>query len=423
VVPGQEPKYLNSPETPLFDKGRSLYNIGPARAAAAKSGALIVAEGYMDVIALAEAGFAHAVAPLGTAVTEAQLAALWKLAPEPLVALDGDRAGIEAAHRLIALALPLLAPGRALRFVLMPTGQDPDEVIRDGGAPAMQALLDASRPMAELIWTRETDGQVFDSPERRAALDARLKAHLQGIADAGVRAHYEAEFRSRRAALFAPPPRPARSAGTAAAPHRRVASTTAARATLLARKGLGAAAEARIRESAILAGCLNHPGVADAFEDRLGHADFRCPDLAAVRDALLAALGADPAAPLAARVAARLGRDPLPELMAPGQVAANRHLGAGGDPGLAARAVAEELGKLEAATSRLAEIREAERELPGLADEGLTWRLREAAEAAHRAVTAPLAAGADADDAAEAALSAELQALIDREIWRRPKKR
>ena len=205
----QEPKYLNSPETPLFDKGRSLYNAGPARSAAAKAGTVVVCEGYMDVIALAEAGIEHAVAPLGTAITETQLQLLWKLAPEPVVALDGDKAGQAAAQRLIDLALPLVEPGRALRFALMPAGQDPDDVIRAGGAKAMEALLAKSLPMIELIWRRETDGAVLDSPERRAGLDARLKAHLARIGNEGLRAHYEAEIRARRAELFAPAPRAA----------------------------------------------------------------------------------------------------------------------------------------------------------------------------------------------------------------------
>ncbi|HVG81782.1 MAG TPA: DNA primase, partial [Methylomirabilota bacterium] len=200
VAAGQEPKYLNSPETPLFDKGRTLYNLGPARAAAGRAGTVVVAEGYMDVIALSGAGIEHAVAPLGTAVTEDQLAALWKLAPEPVVALDGDAAGLAAAQRLIDLALPLLSAGRSLRFALLPPGQDPDDVVRSGGAAAMRALLDASQPIVALLWERETAGQVLDSPERRAALDARLRAHLARIADAGLRGHWEAEIRSRRAA-------------------------------------------------------------------------------------------------------------------------------------------------------------------------------------------------------------------------------
>ena len=193
IAEGQEPKYLNSPDTPLFDKGRTLYNIAQAQGPARKAGTVIVTEGYVDVIALAQAGLDHAVAPLGTAITEHQLSLLWKLAPEPVVALDGDGAGLAAAHRLIDLALPLLGPGRSLRFALMPPGQDPDDVIRAGGAGAMQMLLDASRPIVDLLWTRETEGAVLDSPERRAALDARLRAHLARIADPSLRGHWERE--------------------------------------------------------------------------------------------------------------------------------------------------------------------------------------------------------------------------------------
>ena len=193
-----------------------LYNLGPAQAAARKAGTVIVTEGYVDVIALAQAGLDNAVAGLGTAITEHHLAALWKLAPEPVVALDGDAAGLAAAHRLIDLALPLLGPGRALRFALMPSGQDPDDVVRGGGAAAMHALLDASRPIVDLVWTRETEGQVLDSPERRAGLDARLRAHLARIADPSIRAHWERENPR-------PPRRPLR-AGTAGCAARRPAA-------------------------------------------------------------------------------------------------------------------------------------------------------------------------------------------------------
>ena len=153
----------------------------------------------MDVIALAEAGIDHAVAPLGTAITEAQLEALWKLAPEPVVALDGDGAGLAAAQRLIDLALPHLGAQRSLRFAVMPAGQDPDDVVKSGGAAAIAAVLAASKPVVELLWARETEGQVLDSPERRAALDARLRAHLARIADPR-----SAATGSRRSAAAAP---------------------------------------------------------------------------------------------------------------------------------------------------------------------------------------------------------------------------
>ncbi|MEM7523872.1 MAG: DNA primase, partial [Pseudomonadota bacterium] len=160
-------KYMNSPETLLFDKGRSLYNHGPARAASGKVGALIVAEGYMDVIALAQAGFGHAVAPLGTAITEDQVRLMWRIADEPVIALDGDKAGLRAAMRVIDIALPMLEAGKSLRFALMPEGQDPDDLIKAHGPAAMQAALDQALPMVELLWRRETADQIFDSPERR----------------------------------------------------------------------------------------------------------------------------------------------------------------------------------------------------------------------------------------------------------------
>ena len=172
--PNARAKYLNSPETPLFDKGRNLYNLGPARSAVAKGQPLVVAEGYMDVIALVRAGVEGAVAPLGTAITEEQLRLMWRVAPEPVIALDGDAAGLRAAMRLIDMALPLAGPGQALRFALLPSGQDPDDLIRAGGAGAIRAVLDQAQPLVDLLWRRETEGRVFDSPERRAALDKAL---------------------------------------------------------------------------------------------------------------------------------------------------------------------------------------------------------------------------------------------------------
>ncbi|MEO1460271.1 MAG: DNA primase, partial [Pseudomonadota bacterium] len=176
-------KYLNSPETELFSKGRVLYNHGPARSAAGRLGGLIVAEGYMDVIALAAAGFEHALAPLGTAITEEQLALLWRVTDEPVIALDGDKAGLRAAHRLIDLALPKLAPGRSLRFCLMPEGQDPDDLIRAGGPEAMEEALAAALPLVELLWRREVAAGPLDTPERRAGFDKRLRAALERIPD------------------------------------------------------------------------------------------------------------------------------------------------------------------------------------------------------------------------------------------------
>lgn len=185
-----KPKYINTGETVLFSKGRLLYNFAAARAAAIKSGQLIVAEGYMDVIALVRAGFEPAVAPLGTALTQDQLEILWRTAPEPVFAFDGDEAGRRAAWRAAELALPLLRPGHSLRFAFLPAGEDPDSFIRAEGPNRMRTVLDSAIPLVSLLWQIETDGRVPDTPERKAALVARLNERVRQIPAADIRRLY-----------------------------------------------------------------------------------------------------------------------------------------------------------------------------------------------------------------------------------------
>ncbi|MBR0910838.1 DNA primase [Bradyrhizobium japonicum] len=197
-------KYLNSPETPLFHKGDNLYNHQTARKATHDGSALIVVEGYVDVIAMVTAGFAGAVAPLGTALTENQLALLWKMADEPILCFDGDRAGQKAAYRAADLALPFLAPGKSLRFALLPEGQDPDDLVRSGGRGAIEDVIAAAKPLAEMIWSRELEGGNFATPERRAALEARVKELSNGIRDEVVRRYYRDDFADRLRRTFAP---------------------------------------------------------------------------------------------------------------------------------------------------------------------------------------------------------------------------
>lgn len=197
-------KYLNSPETPLFHKGDNLYNHQTARKATHDGSALIVVEGYVDVIAMVTAGFAGAVAPLGTALTESQLALLWKMADEPILCFDGDRAGQKAAYRAADLAMPFLAPGKSLRFALLPEGQDPDDLARSGGRGAIEEVIAAAKPLAEMIWSRELEGGNFSTPERRAALEARIKELASGIRDDVVRRYYRDDFAERLRRTFAP---------------------------------------------------------------------------------------------------------------------------------------------------------------------------------------------------------------------------
>jgi DNA primase len=197
-------KYLNSPETPLFHKGDNLYNLSTARAAAHNGSALIVVEGYVDVIAMVTSGFAATVAPLGTALTENQLALLWKMADEPILCFDGDKAGQKAAWRAADLALPHLKPGKSLRFALLPEGQDPDDLARSGGRSAIEEVIGAARGLADMIWSREIEGGSFATPERRAALEARIGELTNGIRDEVLRRHYRQHMEERLQRTFAP---------------------------------------------------------------------------------------------------------------------------------------------------------------------------------------------------------------------------
>lgn len=196
------PKYLNSPETPLFHKGRILYNHHRARAAAHNTQSVLVGEGYMDVIALAQAGFTHAVAPLGTALTQDQLGLMWRMAPEPVLCFDGDKAGLKAAYRAIDLALPLLKAGHSLRFALLPEGQDPDDIIAASGPKGFQDVLERARPLVEALWSREVQTHDVSTPEFRAGFEKRMSELLATIQEQRVRDHYRREFGNRWNDLF-----------------------------------------------------------------------------------------------------------------------------------------------------------------------------------------------------------------------------
>jgi DNA primase len=210
ILGAGEPKYLNSPDTPLFDKGRSLFNIDKAAEASRRAGRVVVVEGQMDAIALDQAGIAEAVAPLGTAVTEMQLALLWRLSPCPLVCFDGDAAGQKAGLRAALRALPHIAPERSLAFVTLPAGQDPDDLIRAGGRAAIEALLEAPEALVDRLWRHETTAEPLATPEQRAGLRRRLLDHVSTIGDPDVREQYRGEFLSRFADLTRRPEPPRR---------------------------------------------------------------------------------------------------------------------------------------------------------------------------------------------------------------------
>lgn len=213
ILGAGEPKYLNSPETPLFDKGRTLYNLDKASPASRNSGRVLVAEGYMDVIALAQAGFGDAVAPLGTALTEQQITMLWRMTEKPLLCFDGDNAGQKAALRAALRAMPLLKPGHSLQFITLPSGQDPDDVVRVQGAAGFDKLICEARQLVDYLWNAEKLALPLDTPEDRAGLKQRLGTHLSNISDPEIRRHYADAFRERYDQLFAQSPRPAFTTG------------------------------------------------------------------------------------------------------------------------------------------------------------------------------------------------------------------
>jgi DNA primase len=250
-----EPKYLNSPETPLFHKGRTLYGLAQARKPAQDKGEVIVAEGYMDVIAMSEGGFAHAVAPLGTALTEDHLKELWRLAPEPILCFDGDAAGQRAAARAAERALPHLAPGFSLRFALLPAGLDPDDLIRSEGPQRLAEILAAAKPLVDTVWDLEAAGRKLDTPERRSGFRAALKGRVGAIADPSVRRDYAAEIERRLEKLYgAPRTRQDRQGRGRRGPWRPGPALAGGEA---ARQGV--AGVIRRQQEILLATLLNHP--------------------------------------------------------------------------------------------------------------------------------------------------------------------
>ncbi|CAG1010636.1 DNA primase [Rhizobiaceae bacterium] len=304
LSPDVSAKYLNSPETELFHKGNVLYNFARARKAVQKEGTVIAVEGYMDVIALAQAGFDNVVAPLGTALTENQMELLWRMAGEPVLCFDGDQAGLKAAWRAADLILPSIQPGRSARFALLPEGQDPDDLVRAAGADAFGAVLKEARPLADLLWMRETSGGVFDTPERRAELEKTLRDLTARIRDESVRYHYSQEMRERVHAFFGAARgrsqrqgergqgdrgrgnwgasgRPGRDQGG-----RLAVSDSLARSAMVKRT----AGFLPLRETVLIVALCNHPPLIDENFEAVETLDLVHPDLRRLHAALIDAL-------------------------------------------------------------------------------------------------------------------------------------
>ncbi len=293
--PGAKAKYLNSPETELFHKGGLVYNHHRARKFAHERVEVVVVEGYIDVIAMTQAGFPHTVAPLGTALTPDQCALLWSMASEPILCFDGDKAGQRAAFRAIDMALPLIGAGKSLRFAMLPEGQDPDDLARSGGAQAIGEVLRRAQPLAEMLFHRETDGQRFDTPEKRAGLERRLRELVASIADETLRRHYAVDMDQRLAAFLglAGPAQARRPAERFARGVRRAAFADPgprvgiAGAALPTPRHLARRPREAPREIAILAILIGHPDLLERHFEDIAALEIASAALAALRDRLL----------------------------------------------------------------------------------------------------------------------------------------
>ena len=365
-------KYLNSPETELFDKGRNLYNLVPAREAAGKGQSLIVAEGYMDVIALGQAGFNAAVAPLGTAVTETQLQLIWRLSDEPIIALDGDLAGIRAAHRLIDMALPLVEAGKSLRFAVLPEGQDPDDLIRANGSKAMQEVIDHARPMIEMLWEREVYGKNFDSPERKAALDKILREKLKLIKDTSIRRHYAQTLKSMRWELFRIKSKAAKSGRWKNESNLPRATT---RSSSLAHKTEN---NHFLRQSVILASLLKTPKALKLVKTQLEDLQFSTLEHQKLQQFLLQY--SDPLDDLFNSAEQIFGIEELQALLRLPYVRIAPSVRNFGDVDLVVTCLLHEFAQIFAIDAHGREVVEAVEDQSDQDDEGLTWRLGESAK-------------------------------------------
>ncbi len=279
-----QPKYLNSPENALFHKGSVLYGLASARQAAHQTDRVLVVEGYMDVIALAQAGIAEAVAPLGTAIGEDQIRLLWTLAAEPVLCLDGDRAGRAAAIRTAERALPGLKPGKSLRFAMLPQGEDPDTLVRSQGTAAVEAIISAATPLAETLWQAEWERNPPTSPERRAAFHQAVLSQVRRIEDETVRNYYEQDMRERLRAAFA-----TEAKGRPEGPQGLYRRPFPPRTAPLPRTNLrpNPASLAQLRERTLLGLLLLHPILAEELAERVAQIPLRDKALDSLRSQIL----------------------------------------------------------------------------------------------------------------------------------------
>ena len=410
--PNAPAKYINSPESSLFDKGRTLYNHKNARDNLKKGNHLIVAEGYMDVIALTAAGFNAAVAPLGTAITESQLRMMWRLTDEPVIALDGDQAGISAAMRAIDLALPLLTIGKSLRFAVLPQGQDPDDIIKSDGKERMKEIIQNAVPMIDLLWQRALEGQNLDSPDRRAAFDASLKNITKKILEPTIRNHYFAALKAKRSDLL-------RTTGITKSNiftknKKNTFATIGAKSSTLATKSSDEKTVKSVRDVVIFAILFTHPELMKEFSYRLERMELQNKNYIELRNHILQNIDNKPEEiiNLLNTKFSKLIKDILNNPY----VKISPALQKNNQKTMAIKILKEEFTKLETSEGMKKEIRDAIEDLNSAASESLTWRLGQATDARSKAQRSTLEEAQEAGED-KGAMTDFLQNLIDNEAW------
>ncbi|RYG93173.1 DNA primase [Loktanella sp. IMCC34160] len=386
--PNDNAKYLNSPETELFDKGRSLYNHAPAREAAGKGHPLIVAEGYMDVIALSEAGFPAVVAPLGTAITEDQLRLMWRMAPEPVIALDGDTAGLRAADRLIGLALKELSGHNSLFFLEIPGGQDPDDFLRADSETgrkerrqAFQELLDGAMPLVRKLWNSEFGKRSTETPEQKADLDKRLRGLVAQIPDPDVRKYYGEALKQYRFEAF----RPQNWAPEFKRKPQRAATTAEAKSSLLA-SGVSEAQLFLARDRIVAGICLANPLATREFRDGLERFDVVDANARTIIDAVLGFEADDEGEAFINAIRAAVGNATVERILFDPLVKIQPVVRENYPLDIVKHEFAYHIAIVTSRRAQLVEKAEAEEDIDHLANETLTFRLRQAGLLVDRAM-------------------------------------
>ena len=410
--PNAPAKYINSPESSLFDKGRTLYNHKNARDNLKKGNHLIVAEGYMDVITLTAAGFNAAVAPLGTAITESQLRMMWRLTDEPVIALDGDQAGINAAMRAIDLALPLLTIGKSLRFAVLPQGQDPDDIIKSDGKERMKEIIQNAVPMIDLLWQRALEGQNLDSPDRRAAFDASLKHITKKILEPTIRNHYFAALKAKRSDLL-------RTTGITKSNiftknKKNTFATIGAKSSTLATKTSDEKTVKSVRDVVIFAILFTHPELMTEFSYHLERMELQNKNYSELRNHILQNIDDNPEQ-IIDLLNAKFSKL-INDILNNPYVKISPALQKNNQKTVAIKILKEEFTKLETSEGMKKEIRDAIEDLNSAASESLTWRLSQATDARSKAQRSTLEEAQEAGED-KGAMTDFLQNLIDNEAW------